>query len=179
LIAHYDAWYSGAADNAASVAGMLALAQAWAGLTPPARTLRFISTTAEEEGLMGALAHVALRAPLVKAHCRGVVSLELVGAPGETLWASGWPPQLGGAAAAIARGLGYEAATGNGVNVFQGRVYGDHWPYTLLRIPGVLLVKYPYRYYHTPYDTPDRLDYADARYHAAAAGSLAWRLAHL
>jgi hypothetical protein len=179
LIAHYDAWYGGAADNAASVAGMLALARAWAGLAPPACTLRLISTTAEEEGLMGALADVVLRAPQVKARCRGVVSLELVGAPGETLWATGWPPQVAGAAAAIARGLGYEAATGNGLNVFRGRIYGDHWPYTLLRIPGVLLVKYPYRYYHTPYDTPDRLDYADARYHTAAAGSLVWRLAHL
>jgi hypothetical protein len=40
-----------------------------------------------------------------------------------------------------------------------------------------MLAKYPYRYYHTPYDTVERLDYEDARYHAATAGSLAWRLA--
>jgi hypothetical protein len=183
LVAHYDAWHNGAADNAAGVAGMLSLAAAYRraaeeGLRPT-RTLRFISTTSEEEGLMGALADVVLRGLQVKARCRGVISLDVVGAPGGTLWATGWPPQLCGSAAAIARGLGYEGATGNNVDCYQGRIYGDHWPYTLLRIPGVMLAKYPYRYYHTPYDTPDRLDYQDARYHTAVAGTLAWRLAAL
>jgi Iap family predicted aminopeptidase len=181
LIAHYDAWYHGAADNAAGVAGMLALAQAWSAQGPgsarPRRTLRFVSTTAEEEGLMGALADVVLRGVRVKARCRGVVSLDVVGAPDGTLWATGWPPQLCGAAVAIARGLGYEAATGNEPSAYDGQVYGDHWPYTLLRIPGVMLAKYPYRYYHTPYDTAERLDYEDARYHTAIAGQLTWRLA--
>jgi Iap family predicted aminopeptidase len=183
LIAHYDAWYSGAADNAAGVAALLSLAQAW--LSPggqvarPRRTLRFISTTAEEEGLMGALADVVLRGFKAKARCRGVVSLDVVGAPGETLWATGWPPQVCGAAVAIGRRLGYEAAIGNPLSVYEGRAYGDHWPYTLLRIPGVLMGKFPYRFYHTPYDTPDRLDYEDARYLAAIGGTLAWRMASL
>lgn len=183
LVAHHDAWYAGAADNAAAVAAMLSLAQAWLrperGSSSPRRTVRFVSTAAEEEGLMGALSDVILRGARVKARCRGVITLELVGAPGETLWATGWPPQFRGAAVAIARGIGYEAATGNAVGVYEGRAYGDHWPYTLLRVPGLMLVKYPYRYYHTPYDTPDRLDYEDARYHAAVAGTLAWRLACL
>jgi carboxypeptidase Q len=181
LIAHHDAWYSGAADNAAGLAALLSLAQAWLSMegraTPPLRTLRFISTTAEEEGLMGALADVVLRGLKLKARCRGVVSLDVVGAPGETLWATGWPAQLCGAAIAIGRGLGYERATGNPLSVYEGRAYGDHWPYTLLRIPGVLLGKFPYRYYHTPYDTPEQLDYEDARYLAAIGGTLAWRLA--
>ena len=128
---------------------------------------------------MGALADVVLRGIRVKARCRGVVSLDIVGAPGETLWSTGWPPQLCGAAAAIARRLDYEAATGNPLDIYEGRAYGDHWPYTLLRIPGVMLAKYPYRFYHTPYDTPDRLDYEDARFHAAIGGTLAWRLAFL
>jgi aminopeptidase YwaD len=181
LVAHHDAWYSGAADNAAGVAAMLSLARAWLcpeGRMPrPRRGIRFVSTTAEEEGLMGSLADIVLRGLRIKARCRGVVSLDVVGARGETLWATGWPPQLCGAAVAIGRRLGYEAATRNPVSVYEGRAYGDHWPYTLLRIPGVLLGKFPYRYYHTPYDTPDRLNYKDARYHTAIAGTLAWRLA--
>jgi Iap family predicted aminopeptidase len=181
LVAHYDGWYSGAADNAAGVAALLALAQAWHRFKEPSarprRTLRFVSTTAEEEGLMGALADVVLRSIGIKARCRGVVSLDVVGAPGETLWATGWPPQLCGAAVAIGRALGYETATRNPMRVFDGHAYGDHWPYTLLRIPGLLLGKFPYRFYHTPYDTPDRLDYEDAAYHTAIGGTLAWRLA--
>jgi len=181
LVAHHDAWYHGAADNAAGVAALLSLARAWLrsqeGAPRPQRTLRFVSTAAEEEGLMGALADVVLRGVRVKARCRGVVSLDVVGAPGETLWVTGWPPQLRGAAVAIAKELGYEAATGNPVGVYEGPAYGDHWPYTLLRIPGAMLAKFPYRYYHTPYDTPDRLDYEDARYQAAIGGTLAWRLA--
>jgi Iap family predicted aminopeptidase len=183
LVAHHDAWYQGAADNAAGVAGLLGLAQAW--LRPayqgplPRRMLRFVSTAAEEEGLMGALSDVVLRGVKIKARCRGLVSLDVVGAPGETLWVTGWPAQLRGAAVAIARDLDYEAVTGNQTDIYEGRAYGDHWPYTLMRIPGVMLAKFPYRYYHTPYDTPDRLDYTDAVYQVTVAGTLAWRLAHL
>jgi hypothetical protein len=181
LVAHHDAWYSGAADNAAGVAALLELARAWGnaatGVIRPKRAIRFVSTAAEEEGLMGALGDVVLRGIHVKARCRGVVSLDVVGAPRESLWATGWPPQLCGAALAIARGLGYEAQTGSSLGIYEGRAYGDHWPYTLLRIPGVMLAKFPYRYYHTPYDTPDRLDYEDARLHAVIGGTLAWRLA--
>jgi Zn-dependent M28 family amino/carboxypeptidase len=47
--------YHGAYDNASGVALLLALAEAAAGLPePPARSLLFISTTAEESGLLGA-----------------------------------------------------------------------------------------------------------------------------
>jgi len=182
LVAHHDAWYAGAADNAAGVAAILAVAEAafqFARHTQPRRTLRFVSTAAEEEGLMGALADIALRGLPVKARCRGVISLDVVGAPGETLWATGWPAQLRGSAVAIGRGLGYEEKTGSRLGIYEGAIYGDHWPYTQLRIPGLLLGKYPYRFYHTPYDTPDRLDFKDAALHAAIAGVLALRMANL
>ena len=181
LVAHHDAWYAGAADNAAGVASILAIAKGCIRVADgvrPKRTLRFVSTTAEEEGLMGALADVVLRGLRVKARCRGVISLDVVGAPGETLWATGLPPQLCGAAVAIGRGLGYEVETGNPMRVYDGLAFGDHWPYTLLRIPGVLLGKFPYRFYHTPFDTPERLDYRDARLHTAIAGVLALRMAN-
>jgi Iap family predicted aminopeptidase len=182
LVAHHDAWYAGAADNAAGVAAILAVANAAiqvASYTQPRRTLRFVSTAAEEEGLMGALGDVVLRGLAVKARCRGVISLDVVGAPGETLWATGWPAQLRGSAVAIGRGLGYEKETGSRLGIYDGTIYGDHWPYTQLRIPGLLLGKYPYRFYHTPYDTPDRLDFKDAALHATIAGMLALRMANL
>jgi len=49
-----DQIYNGAADNASGVAAILTIAKAFAALkTKPKRSLLFIATTAEEEGLIG------------------------------------------------------------------------------------------------------------------------------
>jgi Zn-dependent M28 family amino/carboxypeptidase len=59
-----DSIYNGAEDNASGVAALLAAAQAAVQLEPrPRRTLLFLSTTAEESGLLGSEAYV--RHPLV------------------------------------------------------------------------------------------------------------------
>lgn len=47
-----DAIYNGAVDNASGCAGLLALARATAA-APPARSVLFVSVTAEESGLLG------------------------------------------------------------------------------------------------------------------------------
>ncbi|MCC6590781.1 MAG: M28 family peptidase [Bryobacterales bacterium] len=50
-----DQIFNGAVDNASGTAGLLELAQAFAGVSPrPKRTLVFLSVTAEEKGLLGA-----------------------------------------------------------------------------------------------------------------------------
>ena len=50
-----DSIYNGAVDNASGTAALLALARAYASLpTPPKRSLVFLWTTAEEQGLLGA-----------------------------------------------------------------------------------------------------------------------------
>ncbi len=49
-----DSIYNGALDNATGTAGLLELARAFKSLkTPPARTIVFLSVTAEEQGLWG------------------------------------------------------------------------------------------------------------------------------
>ncbi len=49
-----DAIYNGARDNASGVAGLLAVARAFASLTPrPRRSILFLATTAEEPGWLG------------------------------------------------------------------------------------------------------------------------------
>jgi len=49
-----DDIYNGAIDNAAGVAGMLAVARAVVGLSePPRRSILFLATTGEEAGLIG------------------------------------------------------------------------------------------------------------------------------
>ena len=50
-----DNIYNGAVDNATGIAGMLAIARAFANLeVKPKRSILFIATTAEEQGLLGA-----------------------------------------------------------------------------------------------------------------------------
>ena len=50
-----DSIYNGAADDASGVAALLVLAQAFKSLPhPPARSILFLATTAEEKGLLGA-----------------------------------------------------------------------------------------------------------------------------
>ena len=48
-----DGIYNGAVDNASGVAMMLELAEAFAAAEPPARTVLFVTLTAEESGLLG------------------------------------------------------------------------------------------------------------------------------
>lgn len=50
-----DSIYNGAVDNASGIAALLEVARAFKNLpTPPERTIIFIATTAEEQGLLGA-----------------------------------------------------------------------------------------------------------------------------
>ena len=59
-----DAIYNGALDNASGTAAMLEIAEAWAITQPaPRRSALFIATTAEECGLLGAVAYV--KSPVV------------------------------------------------------------------------------------------------------------------
>ncbi len=54
-----DSIYNGASDNAAAVAWMLSIAQAFKSLkNPPERTILFLSPTAEESGLLGSQYYV-------------------------------------------------------------------------------------------------------------------------
>lgn len=178
LAAHYDAWYAGAADNAAGLACLLELARVWteAGLRPY-RTMRFVSYAAEEEGLMGSLFEVLTRAPLIKARCRGVVTPDVVGVPGGSLRFGGYPGLLVEIAARLAQQLGYGQATGYAVATRGAPVYADHWPYARLLLPALLVSKGPDPLYHTPYETAERLDYNDLRWTAAVVGAMALRLA--
>ncbi len=62
-----DGIYNGAVDNASGVAMLLTLAEAFTSGPPPARSVTFVSTTAEESGLLGATHYAGSPAtPLVR-----------------------------------------------------------------------------------------------------------------
>lgn len=178
LAAHYDAWYGGAADNAAGLACLLELARVWtASRLRPRRTIRFVSFAAEEDGLIGSLFEVVTRAAMVKARCRGVITPDVVGVPGGSLRLRSYPSSLAAISADLAVDLGYPQATGYPVSTSGAPVYADHWPYARLLLPALLVSKGPDPYYHTPFDSADRLDYEDVRWTAAVVGAMALRLA--
>src|SRR5215472_9172118 len=62
-----DRIYHGAVDDASGTSALIEMARAFAGLTkPPARSILFLATTAEEKGLLGA--HYFAHFPTVPAH---------------------------------------------------------------------------------------------------------------
>jgi len=79
-----DSIYNGAEDNASGVAAVLAIAQAAVQLQPrPRRSLLFVSTTAEESGLLGSEAYV--RDPLMPlAQTAAVINLDVTNVRGAT-----------------------------------------------------------------------------------------------
>ncbi|MFN2168767.1 MAG: M28 family peptidase, partial [Anaerolineae bacterium] len=104
-------------------------------------------------------------------------SPDLLGVPGTALRFGGYPAGLVESAAALAEQWGYTAATGNDIATTGAPTYGDHWPYAQLLLPALVVSKGHDPFYHTPYDTADRLDYEDMRWTAALSGALALRLA--
>jgi Zn-dependent M28 family amino/carboxypeptidase len=79
-----DNIYNGAADNATGIAALLAVAKAYTSLgIKPKRSILFIATTAEEQGLLGAEYYI--RNPLVPiAQTAANINLDLMNVHGVT-----------------------------------------------------------------------------------------------
>jgi len=79
-----DSIYNGANDNAAGVASMLEIAEAWRLAQPaPRRSVLFIATTAEEAGLLGAT-HYVNNPPVPLAKTLAVINIDGVNVWGPT-----------------------------------------------------------------------------------------------
>ncbi len=79
-----DSIYNGANDNAAGVASMLEVAEAWRLAQPaPRRSALFIATTAEEAGLLGAT-HYVNNPPVPLAKTLAVINIDGVNVWGPT-----------------------------------------------------------------------------------------------
>jgi Zn-dependent M28 family amino/carboxypeptidase len=78
-----DRIFNGAVDNASGVAGVLAMASAWAAAPQPRRSIYIALTTAEEAGLLGA-EHLATRLPLPTSAWAAEVNVDEVNVFGPT-----------------------------------------------------------------------------------------------
>ena len=169
--AHYDHLgmhdghlFPGAADNAAGVAVMLEAARVLADPSVrPARSIVFAAFDAEEQGLFGAYLFTA-RDDFNARRFAGLINLDMLGRAtfdvrGSTLLAVG-TRRFPGLRAAV-NAAGQDA----GLDVLPiGRALvgprSDHVPFEPMDRPWVFLTCGPFADYHTPRDTPDKLDYS-------------------
>jgi Zn-dependent M28 family amino/carboxypeptidase len=178
----------GADDNASGVAAMLALARGFAGARPRC-TLRFVGFTNEEPpyfwtNQMGSLVY-AKRCRQQGDRVAAMLSIESVGFYLTSPASQHYPatlglvcPSTGDFVAFIGnllsrslvhqtlrtfRGTGALPSIGAAVqNAVPGAGWSDHWSFWQQGFPGVEITDTaPYRnpFYHTPRDTPERLDY--------------------
>jgi Zn-dependent M28 family amino/carboxypeptidase len=176
--AHYDHLgdgHLGANDNASGVAGMLAVADRFAG-TKPKRTLAFIAFGGEEEGMMGSTFYVA-HAPdaLPMANVVQYINLDMIG----SYKSKGFVAAMGTFTKLPARkamnklvkkypkthvGLGGRAAR------------SDHAPFCDAGIPYVFFWTPDTRCYHETCDKTDKIDAVHMADIVSLAGDLVGEL---
>lgn len=134
-----DNIYNGAVDNATGISGLLTIARACASLTiRPRRSILFIATTAEEQGLLGAEYYA--RNPLVPVKDSVAnINLDSMNVLGQTTDIS----PLGAERSSLGKII-EEVARENNVSVAldshpeQGHFYrSDHFPFAKAGIPAV------------------------------------------
>ncbi|MHA1735122.1 MAG: M28 family peptidase [Candidatus Thorarchaeota archaeon] len=168
--AHYDAWFKGAADNAAPVAIVLELARLIKNHVDSGgkiqRTVRFLFFGAEEAGstdyyywLNGSKAYVNENPEIVRRTCV-MLSLDSVGFHAQNYVTT--TLEL------------HEFATRTKPTVrnppeityYSPPAYGrDHWFFEINGVPVIYGVSFPSPLYHTQKDDPDHLDYKSVEYH--------------
>jgi Iap family predicted aminopeptidase len=172
--AHYDAWFAGAADNAAPVAVVLELANlAKAHVRSGGsfrRRVRFLFFGAEEAGspdkyyywLNGSRAYVESNvASLGKLAV--MLSLDSTGfpAPARNIIASS--VEL----SEYAKSVKVSAKIPPNLVYYSPAGYGsDHWFFETSGVPTLYAVSFPSRLYHTQGDVPENLDYEAIHFYA-------------
>jgi len=132
-----DSIYNGAEDNASGIAAMLGVAKALTQLPRPGRSIIFVSTTAEESGLLGSEAYV--QQPLIPLpQTAAVLNLDVTNVRGatRTIGALGRDRSTLGpviVAAAQAEGLTVEAKPDVRGSFFRS----DHFPFARAGVPAL------------------------------------------
>jgi Zn-dependent M28 family amino/carboxypeptidase len=178
----------GANDNGSAVASLLALARSWRGRTP-ARTLRFVALANEEPPFfqteqMGSLVY-ARRCRERNERVVAMLSLETMGYYSTAQGSQKYPFPVGLFYPSRGDFIAFVGNTGNAKLVRQcvaafrrhaqfpseggalpgglpGIGWSDHWAFWQVGYPALMVTDTaPFRYphYHTPQDTPDKLDY--------------------
>ena len=169
-----DAIYNGADDNASGTAGLLALAEALATMSPrPRRSVLFLVTSGEERGLLGArwfAEHPAVSLDSVVA----LINLDMIGRNRpDSVFLNGWGKSE--VAGEVVRQSRHHPELGLAVGPdIEDRPLtpadSDHWPFQRRSIPYAFFYTGVHPDYHRPGDAPVRLDADKASRVARLAG---------
>lgn len=172
ICGHYDTSPDspGACDNASGVDAMLRVAERLvkAGVK---KTIRFIAFGAEEYVSYGSNYYVStLKERGELARVKNVINLDMVG-QGETLMTTATPTSFRQqVAAAFSDTIEGEFDIQWGDRQYQ---VSDHYPFHQEGIPSVMLLFWPYDFYHQSSDTYDKVDPDRIEKTAQAAESIA------
>jgi Zn-dependent M28 family amino/carboxypeptidase len=178
----------GANDNGSGVAALLALARAWVG-RKPARTVRFVAFVNEEPPFfqtdqMGSLVY-ARACRQQHQQVVAMLSLETIGYFNTAKGSQQYPFPVGLFYPSQGDFIGFVGNTANAKLVrrcvasfrrhaafpseggalpasLPGIGWSDHWAFWQVGYPALMVTDtapFRYRFYHTPEDTPDKLDY--------------------
>lgn len=178
----------GANDNGSGVAALLALARAWAARKPD-RTVRFVAFANEEPPFfqteqMGSLVY-ARACRQRDERVVAMISLETIGHFSTAKGSQRYPFPVGLFYPSRGDFIGFVGNTGNGALVrrcvaafrthaafpseggalpgsLPGIGWSDHWAFWQVGYPALMVTDtapFRYRYYHTPEDTPEKVDY--------------------
>jgi len=150
----FGAIHPGADDNASGVAGVVALARAFARAGNE-RTLVFAAFSGEEIGLLGSSHYVKNPSwPLEKTYA--MINMDMIGRLRD-----GHVYIMGVDTAAELRPLVAQAAVGSTLEPsYSGDGYGpsDHTSFYAAGIPVLMFFTGPHEDYHRPSDTPDKIN---------------------
>ena len=181
--AHYDSWDVGPCtiDNGSGTAAMLEIARVMAALGPHERTVRFVAFGAEELGIQGSIAYGLRHLADIRRLCRLMINIDIVGTTHGALSLSAVTPEVRDRVRRLIEETKYEQRTGYEAALVEFPALGtDSTPFIVLGVPTLSSGKFPYIYYHTEFDTIDKVDWSDlyatvllnamAAFHYANAG---------
>jgi hypothetical protein len=168
--------FAGADDNASGTAMMLAVARRWSqSAVPPRRTMVFIGFDLEEHMLWGSR-WFAAHPPWPLEQVKLFITADMIGRslgnlplPAVFVMGAEHAPRLGALLDATGRPPHLEVAR-LGIDLIGTR--SDYGPFRDRQVPFLFFSTGEHPDYHTPRDTPDRLDFDKA----ALVSSLIWRL---
>jgi hypothetical protein len=199
-----DGIMNGADDNGSGVVGLLEISEAYALAAQegqrPRRSIMFVTFNAEEQGLLGSWAFVE-RPPVPLDHIVAVLNMDMIGRNEEVPPDGG--PRFNGLSAQTAESnssavnlLGYSRSAGlthliekanerigltlkqvldNNKSQLLRR--SDQWPFLQRGIPSVFVHTGLHPDYHTPRDTPERINYPKMERIVRLVHQASWDLA--